>query len=372
MATSPLAQTPPAALDVTGISAITTNSSPSDPRLGTLYDPKNWAAAVPVWFHGLPDGRFLKLASRRWTNATLSPGDPGGYTTYTEELAPSWTMFSAPTGARSAPPGGYTIPMSTPHSGSPVLTAAVSRANVFYTLNTVGGTTAVVQSFRVTNPGGLIVPMSEETVPSPVVAPVGMAAADWDQLTPAQQAAQGVPLCFGQGVYLWGPHIYVIGTDPSGRMFRARKPWARVGTTAIITSVLGAVTSDPNWEYEGSGNWGRASTPSPMTGSTGVLTTVGPVSAFYRRNQLYLATVAQTSTGYTGTVMSSRGAHDPWSPVTTVDLGPTGNYLGSGVCFQPQLPPVDHSTVLYVTSQKKIVNTVPRIDVTWGALTLPL
>ena len=61
MATFTVRQVLPQSVDSAGISVATTTLDTTDPRTGQMYNPTTLAAAAPVWFHRLPDGRFVGL-----------------------------------------------------------------------------------------------------------------------------------------------------------------------------------------------------------------------------------------------------------------------------------------------------------------------
>ena len=138
MVSSPVVQVPSSSLDHAGLSVSTATPSLADPRVGTVYDPTVFAAAAPIWFHPLRDGRHLMLNARSWSAATPVGGIPGGYSDYAEDLTPTWTIVDGPTGNRSSVPGYAGGPPIKTATSARVLVGAVSQSSTnVYLLNSV-------------------------------------------------------------------------------------------------------------------------------------------------------------------------------------------------------------------------------------------
>jgi hypothetical protein len=375
VASSPLQQIPSTAMDAAGLSITTAIRSATDPRPGAVYDPTNLAAVVPVHFHpttspSLGGTNFLMLSSQRWTSATVSASDPGAYTAYTSNTTPSWVQVNAATGARTTINSGFDIPMKT--SGTPILTAAVSRGNdMLWTLNSVtqgDDVVAVVQHFHNNTAINVTTLNGEETIPT--------ASSGEDTVT------------FSQGLH-WSssttPYMLAYGAgSQSGQIYTARKTWARVGYSGTATTPL-----DTQWEYSTGTGWSS----DPTAASPGPVTTIAPLSfghSSMQRTQSgmskgwtglqYMSAVSVSGTAVTATVYSSLGGR-PWqSTGTTVSLGTMGGtYMGGNLQFQGQVGPnptmIDavnsSNAVPYVYSTLSTSGGASSIVNTWGLLQVP-
>lgn len=245
MSTVPTVQTSPDAIDLVGVSALTAARTVEDARRGAIYDSLALAAVAPLHVHPLPDGRYLLIYSRRWYDATVSDTDPGGYTGFSEDLAPGWRILSAPTGLRQTP---HLTPAPAAAADTVALTGAVTQAAdslfLLSSATTDGDTAGVVAHWWANSTTAQLSCLAEETVPG----------------TDA--------VVFDKGLWLVPPHLLVFGADADGTLYLARKPWTRIGTTA--TSARTA--PDPRWTYLGTAGWSTdPATLTPVLGADGPL-----------------------------------------------------------------------------------------------------
>ena len=222
MATETTVQVIPSSADVPGLSVVTASRHELAPRSGLVYNPATLAAAVPLWFHPRPDGRYLALFSRRLTDAALSTANINGvllYTGYEIDDEPCWATIGPRTGdVRPV----ELIPSEQP--GIRRMVGAASRGNYLFVLNEYkkslddDETYSLLQNFRVTDLGVTL--LGEETVP--------------------RDLRHGI---FCDRRYLW-----LFGTDGDGKLALARKNWGRIGTDADANPVM-------NWQFWGKGSW---------------------------------------------------------------------------------------------------------------------
>lgn len=354
MASSPVVQIPSTTSDLYGASIVTATRASSSAQLGTIYDNTELAAGSPVHFHPLTPTKFLVAFSRRWTAATPSATQVGFYSSYTEDLTPTW-FIAGPTGARSLVSSTPSIPVQTP-ADTVRLRAGCSRAPgyiyLLHTATTGGVPVGLLQHF-ILSVTGRIVPMSEEIIPS----------------------AGGA--VFDKGVALTTPNITVFGSDSGGNVYQVRKPWGAIGVSSSF-STRANITTSLAWQYgTAAGGWD----PDPANaGPEPGLTTTGPVSyTLWRANTRYLA-VTKGSTTMTAQVYTQKPGQ-PWIPQgAPVALGSTadGSYLGGTLQLQPMLgsPPatVDSGSATafpYVTAVKQRVSSQDRIQVNWGNWQVP-
>ncbi|QZE10521.1 hypothetical protein SEA_SCOOBYDOOBYDOO_204 [Mycobacterium phage ScoobyDoobyDoo] len=100
MSTEPAVQVPEDSVDVHGLSIVTATRTADEPRRGVIYNPDTFAAAMPIWFHPMPDGRFLGVFTERWYEGTVGDGGPQSYSSYTSTSAwPSLMVIDPATGA---------------------------------------------------------------------------------------------------------------------------------------------------------------------------------------------------------------------------------------------------------------------------------
>lgn len=332
MATTPLAVIPSTAIDTAGISAATAPPSSSDPRLGTAYN-TTLAAATPIWFHPMKDGSQLMVNSRSWSAATQAGATPGIYSSYTETTLPTWALIKG--GASVPVPGAITF--KTPGVSAPRVTGACSRApGLLWLLHTAtqgGDRVALMQHWDV-NPNGSLGLTGEELLPATAT------------------------VTFDKGIEYATPFLNVYGTDSAGTLYRIRKGWGRVGfnqtnPTARLTA-RGQV-----WEYYTGIGWSQD--PADLAPIQAGLTSMGPVSFGYYRNQIVAATVTKTGTVY-GSQFWVQKSGMSWTPVgSSIPLGDSsdGSYLGGGVQLLSQLGAVPATLgagvsagVVYVSAQK--------------------
>jgi len=297
MATWTIRQVLPRSVDTAGVSVTTATCRVEDPRQGQLYNQATLAAAVPIWFHHLQDGRQVALFSRRLTAATVAPlqqsTGPLLYRTATESTAPSWAIFDPATGAVSRIGD---IPSNT--IGDRVLTAAVSRGNYLFTLSKIGDT-ALIQHFRIGTHHGLVL-----------------------------QAEEVVPGSLGLGLFADYNDLWVFGAK-SGVLTLARKNWGRIGDNTAI---------DPRmrWRYHTDKGWSGDLTE--LTAMPGAIPAQGPVSIANFRNRFYLTVPVQAAAAWSVKTYTSRAIDAKWSSHPfTVSLGTDATYTGGTAQLQPQL-----------------------------------
>jgi YVTN family beta-propeller protein len=212
----------PSSVDVPGMSVVTASRNQDAPRSGLIYNPATLAAAVPVWFHPMDDGRYLTLFSRRLTDAALSSDTIGGvllYTGYQVNDGPCWAIIGPRTGE---PEPVKLIPSELP--GTRHLVGAASRGRYLFTLSRYkkspddDETYALLQNFRVAGRG--ITLLGEEMVPRDLAL----------------------------GIYCDRRYLSIFGNDGDGNLAIARKNWGRIGTNSDANPVM-------NWQFWGQGKW---------------------------------------------------------------------------------------------------------------------
>ena len=359
MASSPAVQIDATSLDTAGVTLSTAPAS-ANPRTGTAFSAAIFAAAQPIWFHPTYDGRYLMINSRVWTNAAPIGGTPGAYSTYTESTDPHWMVLDGPTGAIASPPGQYTQIPSNTDPDDRVVTGAASRApGDLYLLNSIGaGEGALLQRFGL-NPNGAIALTHEDVI---LNGPGGVV--------------------FDRGVQYDTPYLIVHGADSAGNVYRARKPWAKVGTNATTRSNLqthaGIVSTQVGWEYfMGTGYVSDISELAPVTVADGThWTTAGPMSFASYRTTDFATTVILDGTTYTGQLWSSVSGR-PYIPLgDPIALGDSadGSYLGGGIQLMPELAPNPAASamagalagVLYASSVRTAAGGGHILDTTWN------
>lgn len=356
MATTSTAQIDPSTIDQLGASVVTATKSAANTRFGSIYDPVALAAGAPVHFHPMPDGSsFLTVFSRRWTAATPSTTRTGFYSAYTQDQHPSWFLAGA-SGAATAVSSTPAVPVATP-ADTVVLRDGTGRApNYLYLLHTAttgGVAQGLVQHFRV-DTSGRVVAVDEETVPS--------------LTSPA--------VVFDKGVDFTTPNITVYGTDSSGNLYLARKPWGAIGSSGTDSSQRGKLSTD--WEYHTGTGWSRsASDAGPLPG----ITSAGPVSVAMFRKTLYVSAV-KASGAVRSAQVYSRKIGQKFTPLgSPVALGSTadGSYLGGTLQLQPQLlatsasvnTPASETAIPAVSSVKSRVSGQDSLIVSWSAVQIP-
>lgn len=301
-------QHPTGSVDTAVISIATATRNTSDPRTGQLYNLSTLAAADPVWFHPLSDGRCVGLFARRLTNAVLANPQTGGpllYSAATESTTPSWAVFEPLSGAISVVGD---VPTDT--VGQRVLSAAVSRGNYLFVLSRIGDE-GLLQHFRVTGGQGLLL-----------------------------QAEEVVTGGLNLGLHVEHNDLWVFG-GKTGKLTLARKNWGRIGENNSRNPFL-------RWRYRTVKGWSAdVDDLAPLGGD---IPATGPVSVarhrlrYYLTVPVYVPAVAATGTTpasparwearcYTSRLIDSRWTRHPF----TVPLGGDADYLGGTVYLQPQL-----------------------------------
>ena len=249
MATYSLHQVIPGSLDTAGISTSTSNCQVDDPRQGQFYNLNTLAAAAPVWFHRLSDGRYVGIFSRIFSGARVSPDQPGSgpllFRSATQVVSPYWGILDPATGAVT---GVETIPTS--FVGQRVLVSAISRGDYLFVLFRIGDT-AVVQHFRVGTQQALVL-----------------------------QAEEAIPEIVGLGLYADRNDLWVFGRKTTGRdIFIVRKNWGRIGNNTSASPRM-------QWQYRSVNGW--STDPLDMSALPGVVSD-GPVSVAEFGNRFYIS-----------------------------------------------------------------------------------
>jgi len=391
MSRSSPSQVPGPALDDSGLSVTVAPRRAADPRYGSVYDLDQFAAAAPVHFHRLRADHYLMVFARRWHTATADPGDPGGYTDYTEDTAPGWVRIGVPSGQRILARESYAIPVDGDYDNL-VLTDAVSRSTEYlyllFSATVDAVTTGVVAHWCHNSTTGALMQIAQETVPSARVRPFAMTAGIWADLDAAERAEQGDEVVFDRGLHFRTPHLLVYGSGPDDRLFLARKPWGRIGTNLTqepfsTAGSIGSTTEDPRWMYFTGTGWSTDATAAgPVLDHTGAaLTTKGAVSVATYRDRSWLATVVASGTDRLARVYTCRGDR-PWVSQSTLSLGSVADdsYLpGDGLRFQQHVSPALDSTAMadnetalvYVVNTKDSASGVDTLVSTWGLWPVP-
>lgn len=351
MGSSPAAQVDVSSFDQAGISVATATRSATNSRLGSFYDNTTIAAGAPVHVHPLSSTQFLATFARRWTAATPSPTQAGYFSAYAEDTHPSWFILGS-SGARTLVDATPGVPVATPGVAAPTLTDGASMGQYLYLLHStsLGG---LVQHFRV-GTNGRVVPVNEEVLPDLV--------------------SQGVT--FDKGLALDHSYLTVFGSDSSGHVFLARKPWGQIGSLTYKSAKNGDGTHA--WAYGTGSGWDA--NPANATPEPGLMTN-GPISHVRWRRSHYVATVATQGSDQVGQVYSQFPSR-PWvKQGAPVLLGSTsdGSYLGGTMQLQSNLlapsalvnTPASETAIPYVTTQKVVSGVQHALTTTWGLLQLP-
>lgn len=377
MATTSVPVVASTTLDIAGISVVTAAPDADDPRNGAIYNPASLAAAQPIWFHPLKDGRHLMVMARSWSAATPSGGIPGVYSAFDESTAPSWVAISGSSGSVDQVPGGAAITVSTPVD-SVTITAAASRPPenlwLLYSAQINSEPAAILQRWFVADDGSVVCKAEEVLPASPTVT-------------------------FDKGIQYASPYLLIYGTDEDGVLYRLRKGWGNIGFNKVSPIQHGAQLGQV-WEYyTGSGYSQDATELGPIQDDLG---SVGPVSFGYVGN-LTVMSVVEARLIDTGLTMYSTHADTiaansmvdrvgriwtstngrPWmlSPFAPTELGATDDdtYQGGGLALQSQLGAdptalggTNNAGIVYVSTQKVIAGSDSSLVNSWGVYPVTL
>lgn len=404
-------------IDVTGLSVVTSSRRINDQRYGIVYDNAHLAAVVPVHFHPVDANNYLMLFNRRWSGAVSSPQTPGAYSDYTEDTSPGWAMITTPSGQRRpvGSDGSYAIPFQ--HNYDDIfLVDAVSRTSEYLYVLFAGSRKTLVDSQATTVTNGIITHwwnnpstksislLSQEEIPQGVARPDTITAATWDSLSFEEKQSRGLPVVFDKGLQCHTPFMVVYGTDSLNRLYKARKPWSRIGTnlapriSGTIQGLLAQPREDPRWTYFTGTGWSLDSSEivSMTDQRNQPITSAGPVSVATHRNQTFLSTVTQQVTSGTPEGWAVEGSENysdyipgspdedqwisriysqrdgrPWAVSGELPLGSTsaGTYLQETVRFQPELLPSSavlavagpNAAIPYIVSTKRFISDVVQL-----------
>ena len=314
MATYAVRQVLPGSVDTAGISTASTSPSTADPRIGQMYNQATLAGADAVWFHPLPDDRYVGVFARRLTNAVLADPQPGGTLVYraaTDVYTPTWAVFDPVAGVTKL----ETIPTET--EGVRVLRAVASRGNYLFTLSTIGDE-ALLQHFRVSLRQHALILQAEEIVPGGL----------------------------GLGLHVERNDLWLFGSK-DGKLTMARKNWGRVGYNNSISPLM-------RWRYRTARGW--SPNLADLTPLAGDIPTSGPVSVakygvrYYLTMPVYTPAIpARAATAslpaaaaipghWDAKTWTTRAVDRQWTPHPfTVPLGGDLSYIGGTAYLQPQL-----------------------------------
>ena len=335
--------------DATGLSVATGVGA----NIGAAYDLSVMAAAAPIWFHPLRDGRHLMLNARRWYGVPPSGVNVGNYySTYTEDTTPSWRIVNGPTGVSSPIPGqspniptGFSV-------DSPQLIGAVSRPpNNLYILtsaNVSGSSHALVQNIYVSNIDSVTI-AGEELAPT--------------------VSKRGSTIVFDKGIQDQAPYVVVHGTDSTGAVYCARKLWSQIGTTKSDPAMGIQRGAPPVWEFYNGQGFSADSSELATTG----LVSFGPLSfAGLQGGTVLVSTVAQDGETYTAQIQQSISGRPYQVRGQGIALGSSsdGSYLGGGLQLMPQLRPAgtlsgSAAAIPYVINTKQTSSGTSRLFPAW-------
>ena len=299
----------PESIDSLGLSIVTSSKDYSDHRWGSIYEPTNFGGASPVYFHPLSGSRYIGLFRERWTDVTYSDTNLGFATAHTDDGLPSWVVVDAISGRTQVIGDSYTIPTKQTCT-TRTLESAISRAGFLYTLSTVtygDDTKSLIQFFHPVAAGTSVMTLAQE------------------EIIPSITIEEDI-IVFNRSIMLIAPHLIFAGSDQEGRVYFARKPWARIGNTSFPLEFLTAT------------GWHAGEDPVPTK-----LSSYGPISMFMWNNTMIASTVTFDEDGDVWGVVSKTNiltADVDWIPFKyfQVWLGNlSGSYLGGGLQMQPQL-----------------------------------
>jgi hypothetical protein len=356
-------QVPTGSLDTAGISISTATRTAENVRAGTIYNPITLAAAQPLWFHPMSDGRYLMVNSRTWTAATPA-GGIGYYSGYTESVAPSWVIVDGPSGAVSQVPNYPLIPFKNLVTSATVMAAASRPPGYLFLLHQAllnGNVQAILQIVSVATNGAVTL--------------VG------EEVLPTVQIDSDTSVLFDAGLQFTDPYLMVYGRDTDNTVYTIRKPWSKVGTTRQTNpspqSHAGVGATEVEWSYyTGTGYSPDSTQLAPVTTVLATsLTTTGPMSFALVGTQWISSTVSVSGSTVTAHLWSSRAGRPLTALGSPVPLGSTssGTYLGGGLQLQPQLsvatvPSGAKTALLYVISTKLTASDNHALVDTWGTI----
>lgn len=320
MATTPATLVSINAVDASGLSVVTAGPNLTDARAGAIYSPSNVAAAVPLHFHPLKDGRFLMVAQRFWTAATIVAGQQAKYSSYTE-LGGCWAILNGGTGTLERVAGGLEIPIRTSVDTAQAVSATSKPQDLLWVLHqvTLNGNVAAIAQWWEVNYAGAISLTGEEVLPTIAV--------DAD-----------TSVVFDKGInYDGGSFVVVYGTDQDDKLYCIRKNFGRIGynrgVQATVPNKVSAIEGMA-WQYYTGTGW--SNDPTELAPMQDGVTTQAPVSFGSWRTQRIMTTVNENLQGVFWTSNSGR----PWlQAAEAVDLGQLGDgsYVGAGVQLQDQV-----------------------------------
>lgn len=302
-------------IDKYGISTVTSSKDPAVPRQGIIYDPRILAAGRLVHIHPSA-ANYTALFKERWFNGAVGT-QPQYYTGHEVDEEPYWVVFHPSYGVIKSQ---GRIPTHESYT-TRVLQGGVSRNHYLFLIQRLDEA-AFIQHLRNTQESGLEL-VAEEYVP-----PAG-------------------DVVFDKGLFWWGDVVCVYGSNASGQLYVARKPWSRIGVPSNRTGT--AV-----WQYQTDRGW----SVDPGDAMPLNIASDGPVSYAAYRNKAYLS----VHNGSVVEVHSSRGLYDPWKRILS--------YAGTeDFSFQSHIPLSDLSTSIgfpYITSSQVTNSGEESIAVSWG------
>lgn len=344
----------PVSIDRYGLSVFTSTRDFDNLDRGYAWGLPSLSAGVPVHFHQLPDGRWLMLLARRWTQGVVEvePTGPQDYSSYVEETDPAWFPLSLSGGALRGSPAVQPIPSAVP--GTRELTGAASHGQYLYVVSRVTDgdvVSGLLQHFHAVVYGNINL-VGEERVPTIAV-------------------GGGQQVIFDRGAEVLGIHVVVPGVNAdNNQVFLTRKLWARVGT---------GPDSFP-WEYHGSSGWGQAEDIAPLRHNGQAIVSHGPVGLSRYGTRIILSVVQYAEGSYSGVCYSSDiYGLSSWERVgDPIPLGGDTTYLSGTVWLQNQVGsnpqvvagrrvlalPYVYSTLVSAESQSRIANV-------WGIFEVP-
>ena len=300
MASTSATQVPPSSLDTSGLSVATASRDTAVPRAGSVYT-SDLQGAVPVWFHPLNTGQYVMAMSAYW-GPTGSSNEP------------TWVTVDPATGTHT---GLARIPRNLA-AGFLTLNAGASRGDYLFLLSKESFGRSLLQHFRVTNTGALVL-----------------------------QGEEWMPARLSLGLYLEGNYLWVFGKHESGTLAVARRNWGRIGAEN---------TADMGWQYRTERGW--SSDPADLAPLPGSLPADGPCSVASLGNRYFLVATAHVAAAWSARGYVSRMVDSGWSRNDfTVDLGSDAAYLNGTAHLQPQLSLTPGYTVVPTTGGATVLTS---------------